>query len=87
MDENSVCNEVRALLERMEQFPHEFYERTFWYAAFHEAFIYETGTLPFLLTAEEKRLLEEKFRMVLRKAFQERVVENIINPRQLEFGL
>lgn len=85
MDENCVCNEVRALLERMEQFPHEFLPNGRWHADFLEAFVGEEGALLYLLTVEERRVLEEKFRAVLRKWFKEKVVERIINPKQAEF--
>ncbi len=87
MDENSVSNEVRALLERMEQFPHEFIgKRAYWRDEFVDTFCSDMQTpLSFLLTAEEFRLLKEAYRQVLRKNFSEEVVEKIINPTQSEF--
>jgi hypothetical protein len=87
MDENSVSNEVRALLERMEQFPHEFVgKRAYWRDEFMDTFCGNLETpLSFLLTAEEFRLLKQAYRQVLRKNFAEEVVEKIINPSQGEF--
>lgn len=87
MDENSVSNEVRALLERMEQFPHEFYgDRAYWREEFMDTFCSDIHTpLAFLLTAEEFRLLKEAYRRLMRKNFSEEVVEKIINPAQGEF--
>lgn len=87
MDETGVSNEVRALLERMEQFPHEFLgSRGYWYEEFTDTFCGDMNTpLSFLLTAEEYRLLKEAYRQVLRKQFSEEVVSRIINPKQTEF--
>jgi hypothetical protein len=87
MDETSVSDEVRALLERMEQFPHEFCgPRAYWRDEFADAFCSDMQTpLAFLLTAEEFRLLKEAYRKVLRRHFSEEVIERIINPAQGEF--
>lgn len=87
MDENSVSDEVRALLERMEQFPHEFVgKRAHWREEFLDTFCSDMQTpLAFLLTGEEFRLLKEAYRLVLRKDFSEEVVSRIINPAQGEF--
>lgn len=87
MDENSVSNEVRALVERMEQFPHEFVSRgSHWREEFIDTFCSEMNTgLAFLLTTEEYRLLKDAFRNVLRKDFAEEVVQRIINPKQRDF--
>jgi hypothetical protein len=86
MDENSVSNEVRALLERMDNFPHEFYgPRAHWREEFMDTFCSDMQTpLAFLLTAEEFVLLKQAYRRLLRKYFSEEVVERIINPTQRE---
>jgi hypothetical protein len=86
MDENSVSNEVRALLERMDNFPHEFYgPRAHWREEFTDTFCSDMQTpLAFLLTAEEFVLLKQAYRRLLRKYFSEEVVERIINPTQRE---
>ena len=87
MDENSVSDEVRALLERMEQFPHEFCgKRAHWRDEFMDTFCSDMHTpLAFLLTAEEFILLKQAYRRLLRRNFSEEVVEKIINPAQGEF--
>lgn len=88
MDENSVSNEVRALLERMDNFPHEFVgKRAYWRKEFMDTFCSDMQTpLAFLLTAEEFVLLKQAYRRLLRKYFSEEVVETIINPTQRELG-
>ncbi len=87
MDENSVSDEVRALLERIEQFPHEFYgPQALWKEEFMDTFCCDMQTpLSFLLTAEEFRLLKQAYRILLRKTFSEEVIEKIINPKQTGF--
>jgi hypothetical protein len=87
MDENSVSDEVRALLERMEQFPHEFYgKRAHWRDEFMDTFCSDIQTpLAFLLTAEEFILLKQAYRRLLRRTFSEEVIAKIINPAQGEF--
>lgn len=81
MDENSVSNEVRALIDRMEQFPHEFVGEGAWTHIMRQV-ILEEGELPFLLTTEEERVLKEAYRKILRAWFSEVVVGKIINPKQ-----
>lgn len=81
MDENSVSNEVRALIDRMGQFPHEFIGDGSW-ANFMRQLLKDEGELPFLLTTEEERVLKEAYRRILRGWFSEVVVEKIINPKQ-----
>jgi hypothetical protein len=87
MDENSVSDEVRALLERMEQFPHEFYgKHAHWRDEFIDTFSSDIPTpLAFLLTAEEFILLKQAYRRLLRRTFSEEVIAKIINPAQGEF--
>jgi len=83
VNENHVSREVEALLERMDQFPHEFLD-SMWGRELREAFIEERGELLFLLTVEERQLLESKYRQLLRGVFKEKVIERIINPKTHE---
>lgn len=87
MDENSVSKEVLALIERMENFPHEFIgKHAYWREEFLDTFCSDMSTpLAFLLTTEEYILLKQAYRLVLRKHFCEEVVSVIINPGQGEF--